>query len=153
MRRRRLAALATIVGVLALLAAGGGYAIASGGGTSACAQRTHSNKCASGNAKAVPASAATRPPATPGAYAHVLYNPATNTATMNLEHGMGTATVRVDGDGGFCFENLPFTPRNATATVDFANDTSVNDIAHVAISPKRHRVCLLYWRACARGDD
>ncbi len=148
--KRRLAstgALAATIGIIALLGVGGGYALASGGGTAnGCGQRSHSDKCMNNGTRSAPASAPAKTPATSGAYAHVLYNSGTGQATMVQTHGMGHATVMASGDGGFCFRHLPFTPNNATASIDWTHGTSEEDTAQVAI--KSHGTA----QSCPTGD-
>lgn len=74
------------------------------------------------------------PAGTALAYAHVLYNSGTASFDAAQTHGMGSATVTAVGMGGFCFANLPFTPHNATASIDWPNGTET-DIAQVALAP------------------
>jgi hypothetical protein len=142
--------------ILALLVAGGGYAIASGtgGAIKACVHKhgggLYTGRCArhdrklSWNAVGPPgprgAQGAQGVPGAPGsalAYAHVIWNSGTSTASFdpNQTAGMGSATVTQRGIAAFCFGNLPFTAHNATATVDFPLSPSGSDIAQVEIQP------------------
>jgi hypothetical protein len=124
-------ALAATIGILALLGAGGGYAIASN-----ASKQTDKRSASNASQPAAPSVAAR----SVHAYAHVIYHNGSGTATMNLKHGMGNARVRVDGNGGFCFSHLPFTPFNAQATVDWQRSTE-DDTAQVAVSPHGNAGC------------
>jgi hypothetical protein len=133
---------AAVGAAAALLLAGGGYAIASGGtGTiHACVHKhggglyvghcgRHDRKL-SWNAigprgpQGQPGqSGQTGQPGPAGsalAYAHVTWDGATAGFDPTKTAGMGSATVTKRGNAAFCFGNLPFTPHNATATIDFA---------------------------------
>jgi hypothetical protein len=141
--------------ITTFLLAGGGYAIASGstGTIKACVHRhgggIYLGHCARHDRKlswnTVGPQGKPGPQGRPGqtgqpgpagsalAYAHVLWNGTTASFDPAQTAGMGSATVTQRGSGAFCFANLPFTPHNATANVDFGSSAAVTDIAQVYI--------------------
>lgn len=143
---------AAIGGALAaLLVAGGGYAIATGapGTINACVHKhgggIYLGRCARHDRKlswnTVGPQGLPGPPGQPGpagsavAYANVLWDGTTASFNPAFTSGMGSATVRKQGVGGFCIGNLPFTPHNATVSVEFGAAASDRDTATVQITP------------------
>jgi len=134
-----------LVGIAALVLAGGGaYALASATSShtiTVCVQHSggalyKAKKCAKHDAKLTWNKQGRRGPAGSAlGYAHVLWDSGSSTASFDTTQtsGMGSATVAAQGLGGFCFANLPFTPHNATVTVEWPGAEEVN--AQVAIVP------------------
>ncbi len=69
------------------------------------------------------------------AYAHVIWNGTTASFDAANTKGMGSATVTHRATSAFCFANLPFTPHNATVTVDWATSATGFEIGQVQIEP------------------
>jgi hypothetical protein len=131
------AASAAVVGVVTALAAGGGYAIASGSGTiHACVHKgTHilyTGKCQKGdkklswNKQGVAGTNGTN--GTNGsalAYAHVFSAGAVDTGNAK---NIAAANVSHPANGVYCISGLGFAPHNVVATVDWNNGGGVPTI-------------------------
>lgn len=69
------------------------------------------------------------------AYAHVIWNGSTASFDAADTKGMGSATVTQRSTSAFCFSNLPFTPHNATVTIDWGVSETGYEIGQVQIEP------------------
>jgi hypothetical protein len=67
------------------------------------------------------------------AYAHVIWNGTTASFDTSLTSGMGEATVTHKATSAFCFNKLPFTPKNVQVTADYGNFTTEEPHVQVQI--------------------
>jgi Collagen triple helix repeat (20 copies) len=77
----------------------------------------------------------TGPPGSALAYAHVIWDGMSASFDAANTKGMGSATVTNRPAAPFCFSGLPFTPHNASVTVDFKTAPSGFEICQVEIEP------------------
>jgi hypothetical protein len=142
---RHLSRSAMLLGIAALVLTGGGaFALASAVSSNTitvCVNHKtgalyKARRCATHDAKlSWNKQGARGKPGSALAYAHVLYDSGSGTASFDSSQtrGMGGATVTAEGGGGFCFGNLPFTPHNATASIDWPG--AEEDTAQIQIVP------------------